>query len=404
MVSKRALSLIDSPSEIVTAHIKCMQDPYSLENKNGYLNYGTAQNYLMTKEINQSLKTPITLTQHELHYNEAYGMNSFREVLSSFLETFLNIQNIKTDNIVVQTGASAVCESLSFSLFDKGDTLLIPSPYYLGFNHDFAKRFGVDIEKVYLNEDDHFRLDKSIIEKTYATAKENGKNVKAILITNPHNPSGQLRSNKELEELVEFAKEYKLEIISDEIYALSTYEQGKYKSILDIAPEYREHIHFIYGMAKDITLSGFKVGIYYSENTKVLEAMQAVSYFHTVSTHTQKYFMNLLSNNSFMESFIKTNKKRLNKLATYLKENIPYPTCNSDSGIFFLLNLKSLLKEATFEEEFKLFEYLINQKKTSITPGQFFEVKEPGWFRVCFAQPHDEAQEFIKRINTLSDY
>jgi 1-aminocyclopropane-1-carboxylate synthase len=401
MISKRASALINSPSEIVEAHIKCLKDPFNLENPNGYLNFGTAQNYLMTDEIKVSLKWPLELSENELHYNEAYGLEWFRKILGDFLCTRLHIEDVKFENIVVQTGASAICESLSFTLFDEGDGLLIPTPYYIGFNHDFAKRFNVKIIKSHMLESESFRLNSEIIEGDIKTALNSGVNLKAILLTNPHNPTGTLRESREIKKIINLAKKYNLQIICDEIYALSCFGDNQFKSILNFAKDYRDNIHFIYGMAKDFTLSGFKVGVYYTENSKALEAMQAASYFHTVSTHTQKYIGNLLSNNNYLDSFIEKNNKRIKQNFERLKSELKFDILTVDSGIFCMINLKSLLSTNTFEAELELFNNIFNEYKVSITPGQFFSCNSPGWFRACYAMNSDAIEEFIERVNSL---
>lgn len=66
------------------------------------------------------------------------------------------------------------------------------------------------------------------------------------------------------------------------------------------------------------------------------------------------------------------------------------------------MNLKSLLKDQTFEAELKLWRVIMNEVKLNVSPGSSFCCFEPGWFRVCFANMDDETVEVaLNRIRTF---
>ena len=78
-------------------------------------------------------------------------------------------------------------------MFDEGDYLMIPTPYYTGFDHDFTKRFKVNFLYAHLEAKNSFQHDINAFRDAYNQCEDKDR-VKAILLTNPHNPTGEILS------------------------------------------------------------------------------------------------------------------------------------------------------------------------------------------------------------------
>lgn len=396
-ISNRAQTIVSNPSPIVTGHIKSQTDPYSNENKSGYLNFGIAQNHLMEKEITEFIKKNNYFTHEDIHYNPGHGKEKLRTTFSKFCQEFLNISSMNPELITVQSGVSALCESLSFCLFDQEDTLLMPAPYYSGFIYDFGGRFNVNLEFVELNPIENFKHN----EKTFIDAINKYK-PKAVLLTHPYNPTGEVLKKEFYNSIINYCAENDIHIISDEIYALTRLNNTEHESLLEHP---YENIHFLYGMAKDFTLAGLKIGFFYTRNKELSDAMQAVSYFHTTSTQTQNTVEHLLSDFNFIQQFIKSNQQKIK--CTYEKITTQLPALEHvwpEAGIFFVANFKKLLKENTIKAEIELFNYFLNELKINMTPGHAMGMSDYGYFRVCFVHNENAVDEFIKRFKTLEVY
>lgn len=377
-------------------HGLCAEDPYSLKNPRGYLNFGTAENHLMDEILLPKLNQPLKLDSNHIQYNTLYGMEDVRITCADFLERYLRINHIKPTNLVMQTGVSAICESLSFAMFDQDDIIMIPSPYYTGFEYDFTKRFGCKFLKVQQSHLKRFSLSIVNFEKNYNEAPDKSK-IKAILITQPNNPTGEILSKEFIVDIINFAKKYDLELISDEIYALSNHDSSPHHSLYQDAFAAGAKAHLLYGLAKDFALAGLKVGMFYTEDTELLKVMQELSYFHPISTHTQLLVKSLLSDDPFLKNFIKTNNTRLAALDKMFKKSVPninlYP-CKS--GLFMMMDLSDNCE--SFEDETKLFKYFINNLKINMIPGKELGLTTPGFFRICYAKKKEDVLEFIVRM------
>lgn len=399
-LSERAKALLDSPSAIVEGHKRCAEDPYhSEDNPNGYLNFGTAENHLVSDLLLEKLNQKIELNDSHIQYNQLHGSDKLLEALASFSDKYLNISNLSPENFTVQTGLSAVCESLSFTMFDAGDLLMIPTPYYPGFDYDFKMRFKVNFLEVDLKSENNFKHDISLFEKAYDECTEKNK-VKSILLTHPHNPTGEILSRKFMIDIVGFAKKNNLSIITDEIYALSTPEESQHRSIFPIADNAGVECHFLYGMAKDFSLAGLKVGFHYSNNTEINEFMQAISYFHPVSSQTCELVANILEDDSFLLNLIKTNRQRLAKTKSLFLKNLEHLSFISQDGALFVMwDARFWCK--TFEDEAELQRRLLDEMKINFIAGKDLGLKEPGFFRVCFSRSDKEVLELAKRLKEL---
>jgi 1-aminocyclopropane-1-carboxylate synthase len=74
----------------------------------------------------------------------------------------------------------------------------------------------------------------------------------------------------------------------------------------------------------------------------------------------------------------------------------------AESGVFVLLDLRSHLKEPTWEAEHQLWLRILEQANVSLTPGSACRVGEPGFFRLCYAgQPTENVEVAVERIVKL---
>lgn len=401
MISKRAEKLFTDTPPLVNAHFVCASDPFNAQtNPDGYVNLGTAENFLPEAALLEKLAQAPALTAKQLHYDVSFGGQALRENYSLFLKKFLNI-SVPAELTAVTSGVSAAIELLANVMFDAGDTVLTLAPVYNGFFHDFELRPNVKLAVSHAmsinGELDVIQLEEDIQANT----------PKALLINNPHNPLGICYSKAQISDLIRIAKKYQLDIIADEIYANSVFGDIPFTSFL--APEfdhfdYQQHIHQLYGMAKDFALSGFKVGFIASHNQRVMQAVQSVSYFHPVSTHTQQAAAFLLEDHAWCEAFFASNctelRSTFDELQAPLKA-LHIRTNASNAGIFTMLDFRPWLSAQTEDAEFELFETLLNEAKISISPGQFFQCNEPGWFRLCYAKPQVQIDAFIERLQAV---
>ena len=121
--------------------------------------------------------------------------------------------NYSADDILITTGGSEALNFLMMCILDPGDEVLIPEPFYPNYSTFIRAAEGVVRPIPTTPEEGYHYADRDRI-----VAQINDK-TRAILITNPSNPTGVILTAEERRMLLGVAKEYGLYLISDEVYS-----------------------------------------------------------------------------------------------------------------------------------------------------------------------------------------
>jgi 1-aminocyclopropane-1-carboxylate synthase len=239
------------------------------------------------------------------------------------------------------------------------------------------------------------------------------RNPSIKLIISSHNPTGKLFSLETINQVIDWCLSKNINLIADEIYALSEHlaegEKSRFTSVGSVRPEValHENIHLIWGFSKDFSMSGARVGVLYTENKKVYDSIMQIAYWYSVSGFTQRTLDNML-NDKLLFDYLSSNSKALKascRIATdFFKSKMGAPCILSESGFFIFVFLGKYLNSNTFQAENELWRYLIDKCRVNLTPGSACFCSDPGWFRVCFAaQPLEKLQEALDRISLALD-
>ncbi|KAK9050215.1 hypothetical protein SSX86_030816, partial [Deinandra increscens subsp. villosa] len=299
--------------------------------------------------------------------------------------------------IVMSGGATGAHETLAFCLANPGEAFLVPTPYYPAFDRDLRWRTGVTLLPVVCESSNGFKVTREALETAYEKACLENVKVKGLLVTNPSNPLGTFLDRETLKDVVNFINDKSIHLVCDEIYAGTVTAGDEFVSIAEVVKEVPkcnlDLIHLVYSLSKDMGFPGFRVGIVYSYNDKVVSIARKMSSFGLVSTQTQHMLAAMLSDDKFVKSFISESRTRLasrHEMFTRGLAQVGIGCLESNAGLFFWMDLRRFLKEPTFESEMTFWRIVIDEIKLNVSPGQSFHCSEPGWFRVCFANMDDD--------------
>lgn len=190
-------------------------------------------------------------------------------------------------------------ESVAHVLCDAGDSMMIPTPYYGGFDMDLERRAQVVILPVETTRQQNYQITLNSLNRALLHAKSP---VKALLAVNPVNPLGIVYSDASLNVMIEFCHHHGIHLIMDEIYAFSVFDASSssveqhqhsmqhppspppFRSILSVPVKDKNLVHFLWGFSKDFGLNGMRVGVLVSKNQVVLDGVREIGYFTGVST------------------------------------------------------------------------------------------------------------------------
>ncbi|XP_071722376.1 1-aminocyclopropane-1-carboxylate synthase 7-like [Rutidosis leptorrhynchoides] len=422
VLSKTALSSTHGEDSPYFAGWKAYdENPYDqITNPSGVIQMGLAENQvsfdLLEKYLENNSESCSTWRKgvsdfrDNALFQDYHGLESFRQAMASFMEQIRGGKvKFDPDRIVITAGATAANELLTFILANPNDALLIPTPYYPGFDRDLRWRTGVHIVPIHCDSSNNFQITPKAMEDAYKNAVSMKMRVRGVLITNPSNPLGITIEKSVLEEILDFVTRKNIHLVSDEIYSGSVFISSEFTSIADILEErnYKEceRVHIVYSLSKDLGLPGFRVGTIYSYNDKVVTTARRMSSFTLISSQTQHLLASMLSDRKFTEIYINSNRERLRKRYDMIIEGLReagIKCLKGNAGLFCWMNLSPFLEKPTREGELALWNSIVNEVRLNISPGSSCHCSEPGWFRVCFANMSEQTLEVaLKRIHNF---
>ncbi len=171
-----------------------------------------------------------------------------------------------SSDILVTTGGS---EALSFTfqcVADEGDEILIPEPLYSNYL-TFTTMCGGTVVPIPTSHENGYRYaDRALLEK-YLTPR-----TRAILITNPGNPTGVVLTEDEKRVIADFAKDHGLFLVVDEVYREFIYSGQSMSSFAEYG-DLDENLVIIDSVSKRFSACGARVGAVLSKNRELMAHM-----------------------------------------------------------------------------------------------------------------------------------
>lgn len=389
----------------------------SEENQAGWIPTVVAENKLECNPMffERMLKSSKPDGQIVMNYGNMKGMLPLQKAFTGLLNrTFApGVQLNAAEHVCLLSGSSCVLDSLFFCIADSGDGVLIPTPYYPAFDNDLQARCAAVPVGFELDEEAPIR--QQLDEALTRAEKESCKRIRALLITNPNNPLGIIYKEETVVEMMTWCIENKIHYVSDEIYGNSVHKEGKcFKSALCLlstlveagsvsAEGAQNYFHLIYGLSKDWCASGLRIGMLYSRNTPLQQALNSLAPFGSISNHQQHMVADVLNDEQWTGDFIAKNNAVLRKSYQILVDSLDLyhiPYVPAVAGIFVWIDLTAYLSHASWEGEKQLWESICENCKVILTPGESCHASKPGFFRLCFAWVPPEALSLaIQRIH-----
>jgi aspartate aminotransferase len=208
--------------------------------------------------------------KNPIPYSPSQGEPQFLEALKTYYHR-LGYSFVNTKHIQVTTGGSEAIALVFFSVCNPGEEVIVFDPLYANYN-SFAVKEGVTLVPVMTKLETGFHLPtRQDIEKKIT------KKTKAILISNPNNPTGTVYTEKEMDMLVGLAKKYNLFILSDEVYREFVYDGKRHISLLSYMKEIPNQAILLDSLSKRYSLCGARLGCIVSLNQELMAGVLRIA-------------------------------------------------------------------------------------------------------------------------------
>lgn len=269
------------------------------------------------------------------------------------------------DQIRITNGGSEALTIALTAVCDYGDNVLIPEPFYTNYN-SFSKSTGVHCVPITTKAEDGFKLPA----KETIVSLINDKS-RAILLSNPGNPTGAVYSRDQINMIRDIAIENDLYIIADEVYREFVYDGLDYVSFGQI-PEIEDRVIIIDSISKRYSACGARIGCICSKNDELMaEVMKLCQGRLCVSTLDQVGAAALCNvPDSYLTSVYDEYIKRRNVVYDALKE-IPDVICEKPMGAFYII-VKLPIKSAENFVKWMLTDFDLDGETIMMAPAQGF--------------------------------
>lgn len=310
------------------------------------------------------LKTVKQYKDKNVKYAPSSGIPEHVNSWIKYYSTF-NI-DLKPENIIPTVGCAEAILFAILAVTDPGDEILIFEPVYPSYK-GLAAICNVSLVPITLNVKNNFALPlKSEIVKKITNK------TKAIVVINPNNPTGAILDNKEIQEIIEIAKEHGLFIIADETYREIVF--GKKPTSFLQYPEVKNHVIALDSVSKKFSCPGARIGSIASFNMEIMKAVLKIAMVRLSAPTLEQYGMVPLLFNSkkYTKKIIAEYKKRRDIVFSFLQK-MPGVTCLKPSGALYIIAKLPVLSAEKFVE-FLLTEFNYKNETVLVTPIKDFYI------------------------------
>ena len=381
-ISSRALNCADSPTLAISAKAK-----YLKSQGHNVIDFGAGQPDF---EPSEHVKQAIIKSLEKKGYAKYTASSGIAELKKAIVEKLKKDNNIEytEKQIIVSCGAKHSLYNIMHALLDKGDEVIIPSPYWVSYPEMVKLAEGIP---VFVETDNEFKIKANKIEEA-VTDK-----TKIIIINSPSNPTGAVIDDEELKKIAEIAVKHNIFVVSDEIYEKIVFGK-KHLSIASLNEDIKKLTITVNGISKAYAMPGLRIG-YAAGDEEIIKAMsrlQDQSTSNPTSIIQEAAVEAIKGQQEDLEKMRKEFEKRRDFIVDAL--NKMGFTCPKPEGAFYVF--PKLPKG--YEDSVKFTEELLEKEKIAVVPGIYFG--KEGYIRLSYACSIEEIKDGMERIKRFLTY
>lgn len=300
--------------------------------------------------------------------------------------------------IVVSCGAKHTLYNLAQVLFEEGDEVIIPSPYWVSYP-DIIVLTGAKPVILQTKASDGFKIQPAQLEAAI------GAKTRAVIINSPSNPSGVAYTAAELEKLANVMAKKRVLVISDDIYEKILYDGMSFANIPAVCPAMKELTVVVNGLSKSHAMTGWRIG-YAAGSAEIIAAVTKLQSQNTSNPNSiaQKASVEALNGDQrIVAAMVGEFEKRRNFIVEKLNA-IPGITCMTPQGAFYVFPSIAGLRGRKYGGKILLTsadwtDYLLEEANVAVVPGG--EFGHDDHIRLSYATSMEKIEEGLHRIREV---
>ncbi|MDD4091221.1 MAG: pyridoxal phosphate-dependent aminotransferase [Smithellaceae bacterium] len=327
-------------------------------------------------------------------YTPVGGTDELKDAIIAKLKTDNRLE-YKRSQVVVSCGAKHTLYNLAQALFEEGDEVIIPAPYWVSYPDIVVLAGGTP---VILNtlEKDGFKMKPEQLK-----ASITGR-TRAVIFNGPSNPTGAAYSPDELKELAAVLVDTDIFAISDDIYEKILYADFPFANLAMADPRLKDRTIVVNGVSKAYAMTGWRIG-YAAGPEEIIGAISKIQSQNTSNpaSISQKASVAALNGDQQVVSMMVAEFRKRKDYIVGALNDIPGIHCPMPGGAFYVFpNVSGLYgrsyegKKITNSTEF--IEYLLDGANVATVPGVAFGSDDH--IRLSYATSLTNIEEGVRRI------
>lgn len=318
-------------------------------------------------------------------YTPTTGIPELKKLISEKFKKDNSLE-YNPSQIVVSCGAKHSVFNALMVLVNKGDEVIIPSPYWVSYPEMVTLSEGKP-RFIETSPENNFKITGSDLEK-YITTE-----TKLLILNSPSNPTGCVYSQDELKEIAKICVSKKVFVISDEIYEKIVFDNLKHISIASLDKAIYDLSITVNGLSKSFSMTGWRIG-YLGGPPDIVEAISRLQ-DHSTSNPTsisQKAAQAALSvSDDFTKSICQEFQKRRDYLVSRLKQITKINFVVPQGAFYIFCDIsKTGMQAQTFADR------LLNEASVALISGEGFGRQD--CVRISFATSIEQIEKGMDRL------
>ncbi|WP_281678778.1 pyridoxal phosphate-dependent aminotransferase [Synergistes jonesii] len=324
------------------------------------------------------------IEEGNVHYTDMAGAYDLRCAVAEKYRRENSMDVDADKNVVITNGAMEALAASFLTLFEPGDEVIVPAPYFSAYADEIAIS-NAKLVAVPTKMDNSFRVHVDDIAAAI-TPKTS-----AVLLNSPNNPSGAVLTKEDLEEIAAVAVERDIWVISDECYEKFVYDGG-HVSIASL-PGMAERTVTISAASKTWSMTGWRIGWVVAPE----EMRPYVNKCHQNLTTCANSFAQAGVVEAFagadadVEAMIAEYRRRRDMVVRWLNDIKGFEAATPAGAFYAFPKIAALGMDG-----FKFCSWLLEEAGVSTVPGEVFGM--PGHIRIAYCRAYDYVEEGLARI------
>lgn len=388
VLSNRAKGLKPSPTLAINAKAKAMQAQgiHVISFGAGEPDFDTPQN--IKRAAIKAIEEGFT------KYTPVSGTDELKDAIITKFQRD-NGLTYKRSEIIASCGGKHSFYNLAQAIFDEGDEVIVPAPYWVSYPPMVALAGAIPII-VETREENGFKLTVDDLRKAISPR------TKALIINSPSNPTGGAYTKEDLEKIAELVLSHNFFVISDEIYEKIVYDHFKFISIASLSEEVKRKTIIVHGVAKTYAMTGWRIG-YTAGPEEIISAMnniQSQSTSNPTSIAQKASVEALVGPQDEVQKMVSQFQERRNYIVNRLNE-IPGVHCSKPVGAFYVFPNFSSYYGKSFQgkkisNSTEMADYFLEVARVAVVPG--VEFGADAFERLSYATSMEDIVEGVNRI------